>query len=82
MTFGSPQGPGSQFGGPPPNRPQGQPHQSAAPAGSAYATQDYRYGEVAESQRETRRAADMKALWAPWPLKIVAVLEVLITSYT
>ena len=23
MTFGSPQGPGSQFGGPPPNRPQG-----------------------------------------------------------
>ena len=55
MTFGSPQGPGSQFGGPPPNRPQGPPHQSAAPAGSANATQDYRYGEVAESQRETRR---------------------------
>lgn len=81
MTFGSPQGPGSQFGGPPPNRPQGQPHQPAAPAGSAYATQDYRYGNVAESQRETRRAADMKALWAPWPLKIVAVIELFICAY-
>lgn len=62
------------FGSPqPPGTPQ--PGSPAAPA------PDYRYGAVTDSVRQTRRAADMKAQWAPWPLKIAAVLEVFITSY-
>lgn len=62
------------FGSPqPPGTPQ-----SGSPAAPA---PDYRYGEVTDSVRQTRRAADMKAQWAPWPLKIAAVLEVFITSY-
>ena len=53
-----------------------QPGSPAAPA------PDYRYGQVSDTVRQARRAADMKAQWAPWPLKIAAVLEVFITSYT
>ncbi|WP_308606455.1 hypothetical protein [uncultured Corynebacterium sp.] len=48
---------------------------------SAGTTPDYRFGQVSDSVRQTRRAADMKAQWAPWPLKVAAVLEVFITSY-
>ena len=48
------------------------------PAGTA---PDYRYGQVSDTVRQARRAADMKAQWAPWPLKVAAVLEIFITSY-
>ena len=48
------------------------------PAGTA---PDYRYGQVSDTVRQARRATDMKAQWAPWPLKVAAVLEVFITSY-
>lgn len=54
------------------------PLQQGQPAGPA---PDYRYGEVTDSARQSRRAADMKAQWAPWPLKAAAVLELFITSY-
>ncbi|MDK6808184.1 hypothetical protein HMPREF2822_10810 [Corynebacterium sp. HMSC062E11] len=52
------------------------------PGSPATPAPDYRYGQVSDTVRQARRAADMKAQWAPWPLKIVAVLEVFITSYT
>lgn len=62
------------FGSPqPPGTPQPGPPAGPAP--------DYRYGQVSDSVRQTRRAADMKAQWAPWPLKVAAVLELFITSY-
>ena len=48
------------------------------PAGTA---PDSRYGQVSDTVRQARRATDMKAQWAPWPLKVAAVLEVFITSY-
>lgn len=52
------------------------------PGSPASPAPDYRYGQVSDTVRQARRAADMKAQWAPWPLKIAAVLEVFITSYT
>lgn len=52
--------------------------QPGSPAGTA---PDYRYGQVSDTVRQARRAADMKAQWAPWPLKVAAVLEIFITSY-
>lgn len=65
MTFGMPQ----------PAAPQPQHPSQPQPA------RDYRYGQVSDSARETRRAADMKAQWAPWPLKIAAIIELFISSY-
>lgn len=65
MTFGTPQ----------PAAPQPQHPSRPQPA------RDYRYGQVSDSARETRRAADMKAQWAPWPLKIAAIIELFISSY-
>lgn len=71
MTFGTPQpaAPQPQH----PSRPQ---HPS-----QPQPARDYRYGQVSDSARETRRAADMKAQWAPWPLKIAAIIELFISSY-
>lgn len=78
MTFGTP-----HPAGPQPPRPQSaQPQTAHAPnPAGPYAAHDYRYGQVGDSVRETRRAADMKAQWAPWPLKIAAIIELLISSY-
>lgn len=73
MTFGTPQSGPSQPG-----------HQHPAPAptpAGPNAAQDYRYGHVTDSARESRRAADMKAQWAPWPLKVAAVIELFICAY-
>ncbi|MDO5033096.1 hypothetical protein [Corynebacterium sp.] len=68
MTFGSPQ---PNFSQPNPSQPgPGQPP-----------LQDYRYGQVAEATYGKRRAADMKAAWAPWPLKIAAVLCAGVAAY-
>lgn len=72
MTFGTPQ----------PSGPQ--PNQQRPPAPGSTgpnAMQDYRYGDVSETGRETRRAADMKAQWAPWALKVAAIIELLICAY-
>ena len=73
MTFGTPQSGPSQPG-----------HQHPAPApipAGPNAVQDYRYGHVTDAARESRRAADMKAQWAPWPLKVAAVIELFICAY-
>ena len=78
MTFGTPHPAGPQP--PRPQSAQSQPAHAPNPAGP-YAAHDYRYGQVGDSARETRRAADMKAQWAPWPLKIAAIIELLISSY-
>lgn len=72
MTFGSPQSAGPQPNQQPPRAPG---------ATGPNAMKDYRYGDVSDTARETRRAADMKAQWAPWPLKVAAFIELLICAY-
>ena len=43
--------------------------------------EDYRFAQVSQHQRQARRAVDMKALWAPLPIKIAAALELFSAAY-